>query len=235
LRGACHRARVRDPSAPSGLRDRCKICPTGKSAKTCTAPLSKIFCFALYPNHSYIHHRLVPLEGRIAIVTDAGWDAVDADSAIDERHEGGRRSRVVLTPRRWCQVGGSNSADDGGKRARSPGRARRKPLKPLRAGMPGCSGGPVVTNARVYYTTRAAAGASAPGIPHALKGRKFLAQLGRLAPRECERISSRHCEEHLRRSNPASLFAVPKLDCFAEPVIGRRFAPTRWLCTRHGH
>src|SRR5258708_16063251 len=34
--------------------------------------------------------------------------------------------------------------------------------------MPGCSGEPVVTNARAYYTTRAAAGASAPGIPHAL-------------------------------------------------------------------
>src|SRR5258708_3218650 len=64
----------------------------------------------------------------------------------------------------------NNSTDNGGKRARSPGRARRKPLKPLCAGMPGCSGGPVVTNARVYYTTRAAAGASAPGIPHALLG-----------------------------------------------------------------
>jgi hypothetical protein len=23
--------------------------------------------------------------------------------------------------------------------------------------------------------------------------------------------------------------AAPPLDCFAEPVIGRRFAPTRWL------
>src|ERR1700724_3178377 len=32
----------------------------------------------------------------------------------------GRRSRVVLTPRRWCQVGGSNSAGDGGQRARAP-------------------------------------------------------------------------------------------------------------------
>src|SRR5258707_8047117 len=37
------------------------------------------------------------------------------------------------------------SADDGGKRARSPGRARRKPLKPLRAGTPGDSGVLVVT------------------------------------------------------------------------------------------
>jgi hypothetical protein len=60
----------------------------------------------------------------------------------------GRSSRVVLTPRRWRQVSrrrvrlnraGQNlhPRDDGGKRARSPGRARSKPLKPLRAGMPG--------------------------------------------------------------------------------------------------
>src|SRR6202171_4201615 len=40
------------------------------------------------------------------------------------------------------------SADDGGKRARSPRRARRNPLKPLRAGMPGDSGVLVVTRVR---------------------------------------------------------------------------------------
>src|SRR6195256_4929480 len=45
------------------------------------------------------------------------------------------------------------SADDGGKRARSPGRARNKPLKPLRAGMPGDPGGPVATT-RVHYQLR---------------------------------------------------------------------------------
>jgi len=56
---------------------------------------------------------------------------VDASSAQDERAAGGRQSRVVLMPRRWHQVGGW-SADDGGKKARSPGRVRRKPLKPLR-------------------------------------------------------------------------------------------------------
>src|SRR6195256_2494065 len=44
--------------------------------------------------------------------------------ARDGRCQCGRRSRVVLTPRRWCQVGGN--ADDGGKKARSPGRARRE-------------------------------------------------------------------------------------------------------------
>src|SRR5882724_12630532 len=44
------------------------------------------------------------------------------------------------------------SADDGGKTARSPGRARRKPLKPLRAGMPGDSGVLVVTRVRSTTT-----------------------------------------------------------------------------------
>jgi hypothetical protein len=33
----------------------------------------------------HILSRLVPLEGRIAIVTDAGRDAVDAGGACDER------------------------------------------------------------------------------------------------------------------------------------------------------
>src|SRR3984893_17346501 len=42
-------------------------------------------------------------------------------------------------------------------------------------------------------------------------------------------LHPRHCEEHLRRSNPPFFVADEKLDCFAEPVIGRRFAPTRWL------
>jgi hypothetical protein len=58
---------------------------------------------------------------------------VDAGGATDERTACGRRSRVVLTPRRWRQVGERQAfADDGGKQARSPRRARRKPLKPLR-------------------------------------------------------------------------------------------------------
>ena len=73
-----------------------------------------------------------PIEGRCATSRNAGRDAVDADALSDEGRGGGRRSRVVLTPRRWCQVCGCKSAGDGGKKARSPGRVRRKPLKPLR-------------------------------------------------------------------------------------------------------
>jgi hypothetical protein len=38
----------------------------------------------------------------------------------------------------------------------------------------------------------------------------------------------RHCEERSDEAIQLSLFSAPKLDCLAEPVIGRRFAPTRW-------
>jgi hypothetical protein len=41
----------------------------------------------------------------------------------------------------------------------------------------------------------------------------------------------RHCEELLRRSNPSCRGEsfCGAMDCFAEPVIGPRFARTRWL------
>ncbi|RZN12251.1 hypothetical protein CWO91_05020 [Bradyrhizobium genosp. SA-3] len=45
--------------------------------------------------------------------------------------------------------------------------------------------------------------------------------------RRC-RSTLRHCEEPLRRSNP-DCHRGKILDCFAEPVIGPRFARTRWL------
>jgi hypothetical protein len=71
----------------------------------------------------------------------------------------GRQSRVVLTPRRRRQVSGGNSADDGDKKADHRG-ARRKPLKPLRAGMPGYSGATVVTTLVCFlHFAREAAGA----------------------------------------------------------------------------
>src|ERR1700704_5733813 len=154
------------------------------------------------------------------IVTDAGWDAVDAAAfcarwdgragwrkacerftkRADERCCCVRRSRVVLTPRRWRQVCGvasaqpgldkTSSASDGGKQARSPGRARRKPLKPLRAGTSGDSG--VLVYSCAFYQCKAHARLRvqrAPGVPHALLGRKINAQLGRIPPRGCKAVS----------------------------------------------
>src|SRR5882724_10466435 len=113
-------------------------CPTGKSKNSCPAPFQKIFRFA--NRQKQIDQRsLIPKEGRLAIVTNVGdgmrWtERRRAHLCADERRFCGRRSRVVLTPRRWRQVfaGSISGESDGGNKARSPGRARRKPLKPLR-------------------------------------------------------------------------------------------------------
>jgi hypothetical protein len=45
-------------------------------------PLQKYSPFTRDPNHRLILRRPVPHEGRLAIVTDAGRDAVDAEAPI---------------------------------------------------------------------------------------------------------------------------------------------------------
>jgi hypothetical protein len=74
------------------------------------------------------------------------------------------------------------SADDGGKRARSPGGARRKPLKPLRAGMPGDSGVLVVTRVRFTNTkcTRDRGCNGHPAFPTPSLGGRFINGSGAL-------------------------------------------------------
>src|SRR6202045_1077126 len=55
--------------------------------------------FAPIPPHS---------GGRIAIVREGGGEAVDGGGVSDEGANSGRRSRVVLTPRRWRKFSGGN-------------------------------------------------------------------------------------------------------------------------------
>jgi hypothetical protein len=65
---------------------------------------------------------------------------------------------LMPSPRRRVSPTGprqARSADDGGKRNSSPRRARRKPFQPLRAGMPGVSGVPVVTGSCAFYHSHA--------------------------------------------------------------------------------
>ena len=169
--------------------------PDGQFADPCVQPpFQKKFFFTVDANQIYI--RCVPshTEGRFANVTDVGAGCGGRGGARDGRCQSGRRSRVVLTPRRWCQVGGSNFADDGGKRARSPGSAK-KTVKTIARGMPGVSGVTVVTNARVYYPPRAAAGA--PNARHSLRPLSFRAKLhahlGRFASRECGGVPMECC------------------------------------------
>src|SRR3977135_3192008 len=118
---------------------------------------------------------------------------VSDQQRADERCCCVRRSRVVLTPRRWRQVRGCcvgptglrqnvNPLSDGGKRARSPGRARRKPLKPLRAGTPGDSGVLVVTRVRSTTTkcTRGRGCNGHPAFPTPSLGGRFIKASGAL-------------------------------------------------------
>src|SRR6202021_3179626 len=110
-----------------------------------------------------------------AIVTDVGQGCDGRELRCRRRRLAcGRRSRVVLTPRRWRQVGGRDSAADGGKKARSPGRARNKLLKPLRAGMPGDPGATVVTTSCAFYPcTRDCGCIGHPAFPAPFVGRKI--------------------------------------------------------------
>src|SRR5580692_6232118 len=89
----------------------------------------------------------------------------------------GRRSRVVLTPRRWRQV--SREATPTRRRWQtSPvtGESTKETVKTIAQGRPGDLGEPVVTNACAFYTTHAAAGATGTRLslrPHFLRGCSF--------------------------------------------------------------
>src|SRR5258707_10226805 len=111
---------------------------------------------------------------RDGIAGRVGERPVSDQQRADERCCSVRRSRVVLTPRRWRQVCGVASAQPGldktypqvmvANKPGSPGRARRKPLKPLRAGTSGDSGVLVVTRVR-STTTKCTRGRGCNGHP----------------------------------------------------------------------
>src|SRR5882724_2395140 len=134
LRGACHRAALRaDPLAPSGLqplttRPAQVICPSGSLLTGLSSLISdfpKDISVPTYPKSDLELFASRPTEGRFAIVTDVGhgmrWTRqrfardgiagrverlVSDQQRADERCCSVRRSRVVLTPRRWHQVRG---------------------------------------------------------------------------------------------------------------------------------
>jgi hypothetical protein len=111
------------------------ICPTGKSV-TCLVdlpvqPLSKKYSGFPKTQISPIYSPSRPSEGRFAIVTDAGRDAVDASGASDEGM--GLRTEKscgpdtpTLVSSRWRQLRSMTVAKEPGRRG------ARKPLKPLR-------------------------------------------------------------------------------------------------------
>ncbi len=121
------------------------------------------------------------------------WDAVDAEAATDERGRCGRRSRVVLAPRCWRQVGGKYPADDGGKKAGHRGE-RDISRKPLRGEGRSVSAEPVCSCAfsfvHVAHETAGAARTRSSLRPLRFTRVERDAKLGRIAPREGGRISA---------------------------------------------
>jgi hypothetical protein len=71
----------------------------------CLALVAKIFPFSPDPNHFYIPRRLTPHEGRIAIVTDAGWDAVDAAALARD----GVAGRFTVSDHRASKTNGAEA------------------------------------------------------------------------------------------------------------------------------
>jgi hypothetical protein len=165
----------------------------------------------------------------------------------DERRRRGRRSRVVPTPRRWRQVlrrlQRSAARRWWQSSIGSPRRARSKPVnQPRREGRSVLAPTPVdfAPFARLFRA-RAHGCRRALGLPCALsldEGAITLKARTRLR-REEGFLRSRLFDKETcwspviawGESDEAidSVAAEGLLDCFAEPVIGPRFARTRWL------
>src|ERR1700722_7744656 len=173
------------------------------------------------------------------------------------RRVGMRWTRAALLPRglirgRWSRGDSprgrcgqvrddaSHHTGDGGKQARSPGRARNKLLKPSRAGMPGDPGATVVTNACVLLPYTRGCGCNGhPAFPTPSLGRIVQAQLGRDLRRGnafgCEAAGYSKIESGIRtgeRCVPRMLRSAPLLRRGALLIRGpcaRRYYGSR-LC-----
>ena len=117
-----------------------------------------------------------------------GQDAVDAWVSRGERRKCVRRSRVVLIPRRWDQVGGSirqrrwlTSPDTGESTIIS--------RRPIVQGMPDCLGEPVVTTLVWFFhfhaRLRVRTAHPAFPAPSVIEGQCFGIARTQSAPREC--------------------------------------------------
>jgi hypothetical protein len=147
---------------------RCSLChllpravflsyPMGKSPETCPALRGKIFRFSSPANQLLLSCRPVPKEGTSAVVTNVGAGCGGRNSVVarlmraDERRWCVRRSRVVLTPRRWRQVCGRRCRPSRARHAaqarvaRTPGRPGEREIsrKTIAQGMPVATGEPV--------------------------------------------------------------------------------------------
>jgi hypothetical protein len=154
----------------------------------CQAPFEKRFLLSPTPNHRDTIAILSQLRG-VGQRRKRGTGAVDARALLDGQQSSGRPSRVVLAPRRWCQVRETQVlramvANKPG----TPGRSRSN-RKTIAQEMPGDPGEPVVNTLVCLFTHLHARlrAHRAPGISCALIHRgkdDRCANPGEAAPRE---------------------------------------------------
>src|SRR5229473_7422315 len=109
------------------------------------------------------------------------------------------------------------TADDGGKQARSPGRARRKPLKPLRGECRVISGVTVVTMlvCFVLFRTRGCGCSGHPAFPapSEFQGQRFHSKLARYTWRDREAVFAVIARSEATKQS--SFLLGVAMDCFA--------------------
>jgi len=92
--------------------------PTGQIRKNLSSPLCKNILIFRVANQSIASSRPAPPEGRSRSSRTWGGMRWTPGARQTKRARGGRRRRVVLAPRCWCQVPGKQaSRGDGGKKA----------------------------------------------------------------------------------------------------------------------
>jgi hypothetical protein len=158
---------------------------------TCPVLSKKIFRLTRRANHFYNLRRPVPKEGRCATSSTLG-------AGCGGRFGGARRAARKRTAKS-CGPDAPTLASsgprcfrivacDGGKKARSPGRARRKPLKPSACGNAGLARCDRGDYARVVliFPTRGCGCACRPAFPTPSLGGTMKQDSGAFASRECE-------------------------------------------------
>ena len=202
---------------------------TGKSAKPVQCSLRKYSAFAV-GQISDFNWRVSPDERGVRTSRTRGemrWTRRWRRRAQAARV---RRSRVVLTPRCWRQLGGKCPAGDGGKRAVHRGE-HEVSRKATAQGRPGCSACTcmLVCAFLVRNCTRDRGCSVHPVFPapSIFEGANEVANLGRRR-REIAKLYPRHCE----RSEAIHVYTCGAMDCFAVLAMTARAATYRCRCAR---
>jgi hypothetical protein len=119
-----------------------QIALSGKSVKSCPDLFAKIFRFTFLKIGIINRAVSSPRRGVGHRHQALGWDAVDAfvsaRVSVRRMNKSVRRSRVVLTPRCWRQVGSKYAAGDGDNKPAHRGE-REVSRKAIAQGMSECS------------------------------------------------------------------------------------------------